>query len=110
MEIDGGVEVVMDVRNNSGVSIIITRIEIHWPQSYPENQVLEHVRTNGIIWLGEDDESPSIIDSFIGSESLRQIQHNTDQHITFRFKRNVSFTGYQITIDFDNGCSVTATK
>ena len=106
-----GVEVVMDVSNNSGMTITITAIEVHWPQTTPPIQRFQRVFTNGTIWVGDETTSPTVITNFVeGSESLRQIQENTNQNIRFRFFRNVESSGYQITINFDNGCSVTDTK
>ena len=100
----------MNVSNNSGVTIMITRIKIDWPKNH-EIQKLEFVKTSATIWDEGDATPPTTITGFKeGSEGLRQIPHGASQDITFRFFRSIGITGYQITIDFDNGCSVTATQ
>jgi hypothetical protein len=105
-----GVVVVMNVSNNSGVPITITRISIAWPQTSPPIQRLVQVSTDNVIWSGVEITSPTIITSFEGSESYRQIEHNSVQNVNFRFFRNVESSGYQITIEFNTGCSISASK
>jgi hypothetical protein len=106
-----GVVVVMNVSNNSGIPITITRIAIDWPQTTQGAiQRFVQVSTSNVIWSGNELTSPTIITNFEGSESDRQIEHNTVQNINFRFFRNVESNGYHITIEFDSGCSITATK
>jgi hypothetical protein len=108
--VNPGVRVVMNVSNNSGFTITITRIKIDWPKNH-DFQKLELVETSNTIWDKGDATPPTTITDFKeGSEGLRQIPHGASQDITFRFFRAIGLTGYQITIDFDNGCSVTATK
>jgi hypothetical protein len=68
------------------------------------------VSTGNIIWSGNETTSPTIITGFEGSESDRLIADNTVRNITFRFFRNVASSGYHITIEFDSGCSITASK
>lgn len=105
-----GVRVVMNVSNNSGVTIMITGITIDWPKNH-EIQQLELVETSATIWDVGDTTPPTIITGFKeGSEGFRQIPHGASQDITFRFFRSIGITGYQITINFDNDCSVTATQ
>jgi hypothetical protein len=106
--------VALQLVNSGDIPVTFTEITIHWPQPQmpPENQEFESLwRSVNLLWYEPTDKSPSTISDFMGEPALRVIQPGNQADLTFRFKRSVIGTsGYQITVEFDNGCSVTATR
>ena len=84
----------------------ITRISLTWPK---QNVAVFNAFLEGdLIWSGGDLVSPTIVTNWTGDFSDRQVLGNT--RLEFLFGDDAASSGYEITVDLDNGCSVTTTN
>jgi hypothetical protein len=92
----------LDVSNLNVVSVNITRIYLDWP---PANDELKKVRLGfNTIWDNGDSNPPTVITS--GWDGPRAIPALTTRTLTFEFDDPAQDTGYSLSVEFDNSCSV----
>jgi hypothetical protein len=96
--------VAWEIRNNSGSRITIESLNLDWPAS---NDALFNVFLNGtMIWGGEDLDPPTSISSWIGGSGAREV--NTSADLEFAFGASAAGSGYNLRVNFDNGCQVSS--
>jgi hypothetical protein len=84
----------------------ITRIALTWPK---QNQAVFNAFLEGkVIWAGGNLTSPTIVTDWMGSPSDRQVLGST--RLEFLFGTDAASSGYEITVELDNGCSVTTSN
>jgi hypothetical protein len=94
------------LRNNNPGTATLTRIEIDWPG---ENDALFNTILNGrVIWVGEDLVPPTIISSWYGEPSDREV--GGTMALEFFFGTPASEQGYRLQISFGNGCTIGTTN
>jgi len=100
-----------NLTNSSSSTLTITSISINWPDT-PASQTLKKAKLAGTtIWDKKDDAPPTTIASnWKGAVSDRQLPGSAGKQLQFDFEKDLSSTGYIITVTFDNGCSVTGSK
>lgn len=102
----------MDITNNSGGAIIISRLFAYWVKQ-SSSQKLDRILFDGFqIWNTSDVNSPSDIPSegnWIGGAN-RTIPNTETHNFILRFQDDLQATGYEVHIVFDIGCQVVGTK
>jgi hypothetical protein len=97
------------ITNNSGGTVMISSISAIWPES-PNDALNEVLFGNQQIYNTQDDASPTNIPAEYGwvggSETARQINDGETKTLEFRFDQGAAAMGYDVTVVFDNGCSV----
>ena len=93
----------MDITNNSGAPITITRFFAYWVKS-PTSQKIDKLFLNGVeVWNKADPDSPSDIPAegtFVGGANLT-IPDATPVTLLIQFSDPLQPTGYQVHIVFD---------
>ena len=89
------------INNDSIANIRVSRLLVHWPSS---NVELERVRfDSATIWNRGSTVSPTNIGGI-----NRWVRRNRSKSFTFIFDEDAAGSGYQLTVNLTNGCSVTA--
>ena len=89
--------------NNSSSLVTISSISLSWPSA---NESLDKIFFGtGKIWEGTG-APPSIYISSGWDGSSRDISGNSSKKIEFTFNQQSVSTGYNLGINFTNGCSV----
>ena len=104
----------LPLQNTGGSPVTIATITIAWP-NVPASQAIMSVSLAGQqIDSSRYNNTPSQIPSggiwTVGSPANRQLPPGSAKDLTFQFRLNPSATGYTLTVKFDNGCSVTASR
>jgi hypothetical protein len=96
-----GQEYSVRVSNDTGGQIMMTNVNIQWPVS---NTAMKKAESDGSeIWSGEDTSSPT---SFSCSGNQCRVNHNNSRVLVFFFDSDASGSGYNLRINFSNGCVV----
>jgi hypothetical protein len=91
----------IDIDNGYNDDIILEKIVLEWPTA---NGKLEEIKLgNKTIWDGSDSEPKANI-TLDDDEDDRTIADGDKETLEFEFKDATEDVGYDITIDFDNGC------
>ena len=98
-------EVKWKVTNNGDMPLVIKRITITWPAA---NGVLDEVKRDGdVIHKGNFNAPSAVITSgWDGDPGKRTVEPGQTDELKFKFKNNAANGDYVITLDFDQGCSV----
>jgi len=92
------------VTNNSNVKITITSLQISWPSA---NEDLIKIQRDGLtFWTGEESPPSAAISSWVGGGHRRTIQALESSSIKFEFDKSPQSSGYSLTLNFNNGCSL----
>ncbi len=92
--------------NPSGQPFVLQEMELVWPIG---NDAIFNVFIDGAaIWSGEDLLSPTFISSWIGVRDDRTIRGLT--RLEMLFGTTAASTGYNLTLRFENGCEVSASR
>jgi hypothetical protein len=84
----------------------ITRVSLSWPK---QNFAVFNAFLEGkVIWSGGDLVSPTIVSDWVGSVTDREVLGTT--RLEFLFGENAEPSGYGITVDLANGCSVSTSN
>jgi hypothetical protein len=98
-------ELAMQISNNSGAPITITRVYVQWIKT-PDSQKLDRLLLNGAeIWNRSDPNPPSDIPTdggFVNGANLTIDFPTTPQSFVLRFMDSVS-GGYAVHVVFDTG-------
>ncbi len=95
----------LGVGNVSGITHMVTAITLNWPDSPASTQSLNWIYMDGwTVWNEGDADPPTSITSWIGFPQYRNIPPATA--IRFSFMQNLVTTGFQVTVTFENGCSL----
>jgi hypothetical protein len=87
--------------NNSIANVIVSGLRLYWPLS---NEELKRVKFGSLtIWNEGSTVSPTNVGGI--NRSLRK---NSSRDFTFYFDDHAAGSGYQLTVNLTNGCSVTA--
>jgi Flp pilus assembly protein TadG len=108
--IPSGTKLDLQLQNNGGTTVTVDSIFFVWPAS---NSELKIIKMGGsTIWNAVDTTPPTDISSgqWIGLLSYRQIAPSSLKIMQFTFKNSAASTGYNITVNFDNGCTVNASR
>jgi hypothetical protein len=101
-------QIAMDIINNNGSPITISRFFAYWPK-LPPSQKLERLFFNGaLIWNPSDPDSPTDIPTegnWINGADLT-IPDPTPRNLVIEFSNNLLAIGYEVHIVFDIGCQV----
>jgi serine/threonine-protein kinase len=93
-----------EIRNDSGSRITLESLNLDWPVS---NDALFNVFLSGtMIWGGEDLDPPTAISSWMGGSGAREV--NTSADLEFAFGASAAGSGYNLRVNFDNGCQASA--
>ena len=93
-----------EITNDSGETITIEVIDLNWPAS---NETLFNISVDGsVVWFDEDLLPPTLINSWVGGQSAREVDSSADLEAFFGF--NAAGSGYNLLITFDNGCQASA--
>lgn len=91
----------LKIDNEYNDDIIIEKIKLEWPDT---NNNLEKIKLEGTtIWKGSDSEPKATI-TLEDDEEDRTIEDGDRDSLEFFFKTATAVDGYDITIEFDNGC------
>ena len=91
------------INNDSIANITVSSLRVHWPSS---NVELERVRfDSATIWNRGSTVSPTNIGGI-----NRWVRRNRSKSFTFIFDEDAAGSGYQLTVNLTNGCSVTADR
>jgi hypothetical protein len=105
-------ELSMDITNNNGSAITITRFFAYWVKS-PISQKIDKLFLNGAeIWNKSDPDSPSDIPTegnWAGGANLT-IPDAATENFVIQFPNALQATGYEVHIVFDVPCQVIGTK
>ena len=105
-------ELAMDITNNTGAPITITRLFAIWEKSQPSFK-LDRLLVNGnVVWNKSDPDSPSDIPAegnFLNGAELT-IPDASTIPFTIRFTNDLLPTGYEVHLVFDIGCQVSGSK
>ncbi|HEY48390.1 MAG TPA: protein kinase [Anaerolineae bacterium] len=89
------------LNNDSTANIRVSMLRVYWPSS---NVELERVRfESATIWNDGSTVSPTDIGGI-----NRSVDRNASKRFTFYFDEDAAGSGYQLTVNLTNGCSVTA--
>lgn len=106
-----GTDLSISVQNNMSTTVTIASVSVTWIET-PSSQKLRWILVGAIqVWMGPDNNSPSDIPSegaWSGLVSDRQIGAGASQSITFIFMNTLQASGYSLTLNFDNGCTLSA--
>lgn len=92
--------------NDNSTPAMITQIELSWPKA---NEVIFNAFLNGrVIWSGGDLVPPSFMTTWFGDPSDRIVEGNT--RLEFLFGTSAVSSGYDLQLDFDNGCTVSTSN
>jgi hypothetical protein len=96
-------ELSMDITNNNGSTITISRFFAYWP-NVPPAQKIDRLFVNGtVVWNTSDPESPSDIPTegnWVNGADLT-IPDGTTRNFLIEFSDNLQLTGYEVHIVFD---------
>lgn len=109
-QLPSGTKLDLQLQNNGGTTVTVTSIFFVWPAT---NSELRIVKMGGnTIWNAVDTTSPTDILSsqWIGATTDRQISPSSLKIMQFTFKTSAASVGYNITVNFDNGCTVNASR
>jgi serine/threonine protein kinase len=89
------------LNNDSNTNIRVGGIQVYWPGS---NVELERVKFgSATVWNRGSTVSPTNIGGI-----NRSVDRNASKRFTFIFDEDAAGSGYQLTVNLTNGCSVTA--
>jgi hypothetical protein len=92
--------------NGSGVPLTLSRLQIAWPE---ENDAIFNAFLDGkVVWSGEDLNSPTTIDQWMGEPEDRVVTGAS--RLEFFFGVLAAPSGYDLTLRFGNGCEVAASN
>ncbi len=95
----------LNVGNISGITHRVTAISFTWPDSPASTQSLNWIYMGGwTIWNEGDAEPPTDISTWIGFAEYRDVPPASS--IRFSFMQNLVVSGFNITVTFENGCSI----
>lgn len=90
------------ITNNSGSTITIEEINLNWPAS---NLAFFNLFLDGkVIWSSGDPSPPTRVTNWSGSPADRQI--GSTGLLEALFGTTAAPSGYELTIDFNNGCQI----
>ena len=105
-------ELAMDITNNSGASITISRFFAYWVK-LPTSQKIDKLFFNSLlVWNTSDPDSPSDIPAegnWINGSDLT-FPNKNPRTLLIQFPNDLQPTGYEVHIVFDIGCQVVGTK
>jgi len=100
-----------NVQNNGATPVVLTNLEVGWPD-VPDSQRLHEVSwRGGTIAEGNDDQPPSLLPgemNWLGTPADRELGLNASTELQIEFQDPLLPNGYSVTLTFDNGCTVTA--
>lgn len=106
-----GADISWSVQNNGATPVVLTNLEVVWPD-VPDSQRLHEVYwREGAIAQGNDDEPPSLLPgeiNWLGTSADRELGPNASTVLQLEFEDSLLPNGYSVTLTFDNGCTVTA--
>jgi len=109
----GGSNLSLNVQNNLSTTITITGASVNWIKT-PSSQRLRKMFVGGNqVWSGPENFPPSNFPGgfgWSGPSSRRQIGAGSSQSISWDFQDNLQSSGYSVTLNFNNGCSVSASN
>jgi hypothetical protein len=97
---------VWQVNNPSGQSFTLSRIEISWPAT--NDAIFNAFLDGNVIWSGVDQVSPTFITSWFGERSDRTV--DSSSRLEFFFGTTASESGYDLMLEFENGCEVSGSN
>jgi hypothetical protein len=96
----------LNITNNYTSKIVLTSIAISWPS---ENGDLEKIKLGAAtIWNGEAS-SPAAI-TLTGPANARNIGIGKTEALAFIFDEGAAGSGYNVTLTFDVGCTLNASR
>lgn len=105
-------ELSMDITNNGGSTITITRFFAYWVKSPNSQKIDRLIFNNVLVWNTSDPDSPSDIPTegnWITGSDLT-IPAGTPRTLLIQFPNALQPTGYEVHVVFDIGCQVIQTK
>jgi hypothetical protein len=108
--IDGptGNKIDLRIQNIGDTPITLSRVTIDWPLSNEELRAAE--MAGSTIWTGLENSTPTTIDNWSGSAEARTIPVGTFKNLRLTFKRAAESSGYNAALNFEQGCSATASR
>jgi len=92
----------LDISNDYGSDIILTEIDITWPAS---NGVLRQIKLgNPALWAGTKN-PPSTTVTLTQDPEKRTVADGATKTLRFVFENPAASSGYDVTVEFDVGCS-----
>jgi len=106
-----GAYISWSVQNNGATPVVLSNLEVGWPD-VPDSQRLHEVSwRGGTIAEGNDDQPPSLLPgemNWLGTPADRELGLNASTELQIEFQDPLLPNGYSVTLTFDNGCTVTA--
>lgn len=106
-----GAYISWSVQNNGATPVVLSNLEVGWPD-VPDSQRLHEVYWHGgTIAEGDDDQPPSLLPgemNWLGTPADRELGPNASTELQLEFQDPLLPNGYSVTLTFDNGCTVTA--
>jgi hypothetical protein len=105
-----GDELRTDVTNAGPLAATLIRLSATWVDD-PSSQALRRIELSGLqIFSGTDPDSPSTLPderNWDGAPADRQFGPNSSRDLRLEFREPLAPGAYSLTLEFDNGCSVT---
>jgi len=101
-------ELAVTIQNN-GAAGTISNISIVWPETPPAQQLRVIRFAGSVIWDSVDNNSPSSLPAegaWAGGDRL--LPTSGVKELRFEFHKELAASGFNLTVTFDNGCSVSA--
>lgn len=105
-----GTKLDLQLQNNGIETVTIMKMFFFWPSA---NDELKYIKLGGeLVWKARDEFPPTTVSDheWLGSDYLRKIQIYSFETMQFIFKRSAESSGYNVTIYFDNGCTVNVNR
>lgn len=107
-----GDSLTLALTNNGGSALTINGLSVNWPSS-PSQQLNSVTLGSTTLWKGVDNHPPSTFpDEFawLASAGDRQIPAGGTRTLTLVFRETLEASGYNVTVTFQAGCQVSASK
>ena len=105
---------ILPIQNSGPDPATIVSMTLDWPNT-PADQKITEIRLGGtVIDSSNYNNSPSAIPLngtwTAGQPADRQLPANSGKDLEFVFQDPLAATGFNLTVNFDNGCSVSASR
>ena len=110
-----GASLTVQIQNNGSTPATIASMILNWPHTPASQKILEIHLGGIVIDRSNYTKPPSSIPlaglwTGSGQAADRMVPANTSKPLEFLFQDELPSTGYNLTIQFDNGCSVSASN
>jgi hypothetical protein len=104
-----GKNIEMTITNNGDALVTIDSMNVNWPDM-PNSQAVSEIKFNGVTIVNANDPLPPSDypseNNWTGTQSDLELATSESKSLMVLFQDNLEASGYNITVTFDNGCTV----